>query len=168
MYLRPQPDRITLSEIPDGPAGIHATLRKMADLVREYRKNPDLLFLAREITSAAPQKGYRAEAALLQSFVRDSIRYVRDVLDVETLQSPDITLAVQSGDCDDKATLVATLLAAVGHPVRFVAVGIDGGEFSHVLPETKIGDDWVAVETTEPVNLGWFPQRVTSQMRVYV
>jgi transglutaminase-like putative cysteine protease len=140
----------------------------MADLVREYRKHPDMIFLAREISSAAPQKGYRAEASLIHAFVRDSIRYVRDVLDVETLQSPDITLAVQSGDCDDKSILAATLLTAIGHPVRFTAVAIDGGELSHVLPETKIGSEWVAVETTEPVALGWFPQRVTNQMRVYI
>lgn len=140
----------------------------MAELVRRYRKDPDLIFLARDITSAAPQKSYSAEASLIHAFVRDSIRYVRDVLDVETLQSPDITLAIRSGDCDDKSVLAATLLAAVGHPVRFVAVAVDGGELSHVLPETKIGERWIAIETTEPVNMGWFPQRVTNRMRVYV
>lgn len=104
----------------------------------------------------------------IHRFVRDRIRYVKDIKGVETLQSPEKTLEIGQGDCDDKSVLVGALLESIGHPVRFKAIGFIPGVFSHVLPETKIGSKWIAVETTEPWPLGRLPpgiiQRLTIEM----
>lgn len=108
-------------------------------------------------TRQCSQKDYACEAAALHRFVRDGIRYVQDPIDVERIQSPDKTLELAAGDCDDKAILLASLLESMGHQARFVAIGFEPGVFSHVYVETKIGDVWIAAETTEPVEFGWEP-----------
>jgi hypothetical protein len=36
-----------------------------------------------------------------------------------------------------------------------------------VYPETKIGEKWVTVETTEPVKVGWEPRNIVSKMVIY-
>lgn len=110
-----------------------------------------------QVLSVVPQKSWLAEVRAIQEFVRDQIRYTRDVRDVETLATPDKTLEFLQGDCDDKSVLVASMLESVGHPTRFVAIGRDPNTFEHVLVETKIGGKWVTVETTEPVQVGWYP-----------
>jgi len=108
-------------------------------------------------TRGCNQKDYSCEARMLYRFVRDSIRYVQDVNEIETVQEPQKTLEFGAGDCDDKATLLAALLESIGHPTRFVAIGFEPGIFSHVYVESRIGDSWVAMETTEPVEMGWEP-----------
>lgn len=158
----------SLHEIPDGRAGVYATLSAMAEITRDFARHPDIIVLARSLVGHLDGKNFLGEAREVHRFVRDEIRYVRDVLNVETLQTPDVTLALRSGDCDDKSILVGALLAAIGHPVRYLAIGLNGGDFEHVLAETKIGAQWRAVETTEPVALGWLPPMITSMLRVYV
>lgn len=106
------------------------------------------------------QKDYRGEAEKLHKFVRDRIRYVRDIRGVETLHTPELLLKLQTGDCDDKAILLSALLESIGHSTRFKAIGFLQGLFSHVLLEVFIDGEWVPAETTEPVELGWQPQNV--------
>ena len=122
--------------------------------------------LALSLISDLNQKDYIAEAKRIHAFVRDKIRYVRDVDGVETLHTPDKVIEYGQGDCDDKSILAASLLGAIGHKTRFVAMGFKDKPFSHVYLETKIGNKWVGFETTEPVNFGWYPPGVTSRMVV--
>jgi transglutaminase-like putative cysteine protease len=129
----------------------------MRSFTRQGKTLPAVRFKAVELTSGLQQKDYSGEARALHRFVRDSIRYVRDVTDVETLHTPDVTLAQGAGDCDDKAVLVAALLEAIGHPTRFVAVGPADNNFIHVFVESKIGPNWIPIETTEPVMCGVGP-----------
>lgn len=126
----------------------------MRKLVLEGKRDPAILFKARSLVQHLPQKDYVGEVKAVHAFVRDHIRYVRDPRGVETLTEPDKLLTIRQGDCDDKATLVATLLEALGHPTRFVAVGFQAGRFSHVFAQTKIGTKWVTLETTEPWPVG--------------
>lgn len=151
MFLRPmiQPRPVTLGQLPDGPAGTVETLRHMRALVREFRKNPVIRAQALNLIVDLPPKAYRAEVTRIADFVRDQIRYTRDVRDVETLHWPTVTLDQGLGDCDDKVTLLASLLESVGHPTRFVAIGLGGGPLSHVYLETRIGPRWVGIDPTE-------------------
>jgi transglutaminase-like putative cysteine protease len=160
------PIRAFLADIPDGPEGIARTLRVMRLMVRHFKRDPEIYSLARELTAHLPNKDYAGEAQELHAYVRDTIRYVEDVNGVETVQTPLVTLQLGAGDCDDKATLLATLLEAIGKPTRFVAAGFMGGDLSHVWPEVKIGDSWFALETTELVPMGWRPSGITNQMIV--
>lgn len=168
----PRPDlahglKSGLSMIPDGKPGTLATLKLMRSLTRQYKTSLPIRSLAVELTRGNAQKDWQGEVKSIQEFVRDRIRYVKDVVDVETLQTPDKTLLIGAGDCDDKSVLVAALLESIGHPTRFVAITFDDLDYSHVYPETLIGKSWISVETTEPVSVGWQPAGVLSRMIVH-
>jgi hypothetical protein len=172
LLSRPQPDiqhrlTATLAGIPEGKAGTLATLKLMRELVRQGKKTLPIRSLAVELVRGNAQKDWHGEIRSIQEFVRDRIRYVKDVVDVETLQTPDKTLLIGSGDCDDKSVLAASLLESVGHPTRFVAISFDDVEYVHVYPETLVGRAWLSVETTEPVSVGWQPQGVAARMIVH-
>ena len=62
------------------------------------------------------------------------------------------------------AVLAATMLASIGHPARFIAVGFNGGALSHVYVETIIGNKWIPLELTENLQLGEYPQNITRTM----
>ena len=131
----------------------------MASLVRQYRKNIAIRSLALDIVRPVPgHKNFRGEAAALCEWVKRNIRYVRDVKDVETLQTPLKTLDIGQGDCDDQSTLLAALLESVGFHTRFMAIKTATfGPFVHVVAQAQIGRDWVPLETTEPWEPGTFP-----------
>lgn len=158
----------TLQAIPDGADGTRYTLNLMADIARKYKTDMSVFTKTRELIAGLQQKDWPGEARKIQRFVRDHIRYVKDVRGVETVQTPDITLKIKAGDCDDKSTLVATMLESIGHPVRFVAIGFRPDDYVHVFPETLIGKKWVSLETTEPVDIGWKPDNVVARMIVNV
>lgn len=63
---------------------------------------------------------------------------------------------IGAGDCDDKAILLAALLASIGHDgVRFIALSQEPGQFSHVWVQDWIqGRGWVDLEPTEPIACG--------------
>ena len=160
------PTTSRLESIPDGPRGTRVTLDYMRAFAREGKTALPVRMLALRLVRHLPQKDWAGQVRVIHAFVRDKIRYVKDVRGVETLQTPEKTLEIGQGDCDDKSTLTAALLESIGHPTRFIAVGFAPGSFSHVLVETKIGSKWVPLETTEPVPVGWFPRGVVTRMRV--
>lgn len=159
-------NRALLAEIPDGPEGIARTLGVMRLMVRHFRRDPQIIALAAELTAQLDDKDYAGEVEALHAFVRDSIRYLNDVNEVETVRTPLLTLEHGAGDCDDQAVLLASLLEATGKPTRFVAAGFMGGDLEHVWTEAKVGDSWYALETTEPVPMGWRPPGITTRLVV--
>lgn len=169
MELGPSLPQVTgqLAQIPSGSAGVRETLKIMAKLARDGKKTVPVRLAALQITQHLKQKDRIGEIRALHAFVRDRIRYVRDILGVETLQDPIRTLQLKAGDCDDKSTLIGALLLSIGHPVRFHAVGFRRGSYSHVYAETKIGDRWIPLETTEAVKAGAAP-RAASHMLIHV
>lgn len=154
--------------VPEGAAGVAATLAQMVRWARQYRTDMNIRMLAEQIASpflTGTSKNFYAQAKAVQEYVRDNINYLQDPLDIETLKSPVALLENPYGDCDDKSLLAAALLLSIGHPVKFVAVGFSGpGVYEHVYVETKIGDTWRGVETTEQVPFGWKPQGESARM----
>lgn len=134
----------------------------MARLAREGSRRIEVRNLAVEITtrgfltgSGLRQKDFAGEARRLCDFVRDHIRYVRDIADVETLHDPVTLLQIGAGDCDDKAILLAALLLSIGHDrVRFIAMAQAPGQYGHVWVQDCIGGRWIDLETTEPIPYG--------------
>lgn len=159
-----EPITYTLQAIPSGKEGIRATLKIMGKLVKDYRRNRTVRELALHLVRHLQQKNFYGEVEAIHHFVKEKIRYVKDIKNVETLQSPLQTLRLKAGDCDDKSILVASLLESIGHPTRFLAVGFKANSLSHVFVQTKIGNKWVSVECTEPVALGWTPKNVKNIM----
>jgi transglutaminase-like putative cysteine protease len=62
-----------------------------------------------------------------------------------------------SGDCDDKVTLLCSLLTVAGYNSRFVAGGYAPDDFAHVWCEAELNGQWVALDPTkEDAAPGWF------------
>lgn len=173
MGLADAPPPSQLLPIRSGDAGVTDTLKLMAQLARQYKVNPVIRQTSARIVQACPEKDDLSEATALQNWVRSNIRYVGDVLDVETVQTPDYTLQERYGDCDDQSVLLCTLLLAIGIPAAYCALGTDGGPYCHVMPiaivrqhtqvihvplETTLSRD---PQTGDPVGPGWFPQNAT-------
>lgn len=139
----------------------------MVELARQGRKNPIIRAKAVELTRGLQQKNWVAQIAAIHNFVKNRIRYVGDIRDVETVATPETVLEIGAGDCDDKAVLTAALLESINHPTLFRAVGFQPGRFSHVYVKTLVGrrpGKWIGVETTEPVGLGWEPPGIRESM----
>lgn len=155
----------TLQAIPSGALGTRATLRLMSRLVRQFKKNIEIRSLALSLVADVPgHKNWTAQIKAIHAFVQDSVQYVRDVRGVETLATPVKTLEYMQGDCDDQAVLLASLLESIGHPTRFVAMKqTTFGPYVHVFTETKIGNRWYPLETTENFPAG-FPMKNAGRM----
>lgn len=151
----------------------------MARLARAGRRDPAIRKFALGILRerAVHNRDYNGELAALHGWVRDNIRYIRDPVDtlsgtrkkgIEMLATPAAILRERAGDCDEHVIVLSSLLGSIGHPSRFVAIGMDGRPFSHVYLEspTQAGT-WLTAETTEPVNLGWQPRGVTRRLVHY-
>lgn len=68
-------------------------------------------------------------ARAIHRFVQDNVRFAEE--HVETFRSPELTMQLASGDCDDHAVLVASIAKACGIPARIEGFG-EG--ISHVCP----------------------------------
>lgn len=151
-------NRITLHSIPNGRAGVEATLRKMRELIHTGKLNYDVRQCAvRLVRNIRPQKHYWAMVGAIHAFVRDNIAYVPDIDGVETLHPAEVVLSNRAGDCDDKVILLCSLLASIGLQTRIRAAAVDSPECNHVMADVWLEDKWIPLETTEPVPVGWSP-----------
>lgn len=158
-----------LGLLPDGPAGTAATLQIMVKLARRFRRDPGVMQLSRQLVRNLDQYDHAGEIKALHAFVRDFVRYTSDPQDTELVQTPRATLEMGTGDCDDKATLLAALLASINRKARFVAIGFKPfSGYSHVLVEVQNGKGWMPLETIKPVEAGWGPKNVAKRMVMHV
>lgn len=148
----------TLAHIDNGIAGTLQTLQAMRELVRRYRIHPEIRRGAANVLFLTPERNTLHRAQALFEWVRDHVRYIPDILDVETLAAPDKVMLSLIGDCDDQATLLATLFESVGYPTRFIVAGYQSADtFEHVYLEVCVDGVWFACDPTEPHSFGWAP-----------
>ena len=158
MYVHTRPvATIGLFTIAEGEAGILQTAQVMRNLVNEYKANPQIRELALSLVRHLPEKDALAEIDALFKYVRDCIRYVGDIYDVETLHTPVELLRVQQGDCDDKSTLLASMLESIGYETAFKLTGYNGREYEHVYVFVRSSIAGVALhlDPTMPEEMGW-------------
>lgn len=149
------------------------TLRRIA---MEYGRDPRVPAKVVDIlrASGAQPRHYDQQAQALLKWVQDNIYYVNEP--DERLQSPEYTLRVGHGDCDDMAILLASFYESVGLPWRFALSGFDkagtpyrwvegtplprGVNWAHIY--AKVGwppgrpSQWLSAEPTiKGVKLGW-------------
>lgn len=150
-------ERITIEALPPGAAGTWRTLAWMKAAVRgevapDYSgwRDEQIRRKAVAITGGMPGHDFDSEVRALLVFVRDHIRYRRDPINTERVQDAARTLELNSGDCDDKVVLLATLLATLGWLPRFVVQSQDGVEFDHVYLEVldERNGAWLALDPT--------------------
>ena len=167
MYNRTPKSRGTLQSLPAGTAGVRETLKRMRGIVRASIRSPDMVVRNRalSIVSGLPSKDFNAELFTLWRWVDTEIRFVRDIHGIETLQTPEKTLELGAGDCDDHAILISALAEVLGFPTRFHAVGFQPGEFVHVLTEAELNGKWISLETTVAgAYIGWYPPGIQASM----
>lgn len=163
MFLAPHATLTArLGSIPNGNDGAFATVSAMRGMVRRYKSHPAIRNAALSITFTTPERDQLAEVDALFSFVRDHIRYVRDVRGIETLATPTKTLEMKAGDCDDQSTLLAAMLESLGYRTRFVIVAFNGSPyFAHVYLQAMTREGWVNLDPTEDHAVGWAPKNAT-------
>lgn len=148
---------------PSGNAGVFATVRAMRRLVDERKGDPALLQAATSIIWCAPERDELCEVEALHAWVRDHIRYVRDVHALETLTDPVVTMARKVGDCDDQSALLSALFESVGYPTRFVIGAFnEPGVWDHVWVQVFAAGAWIDADATEHQPLGWAPEGALS------
>ena len=145
-----------LRYIPDGVAGTDCTVKAIQRLVESSLRSQSLRLRALEILrgfrvdSHAPTETARA----LFHWVQTNIRYVYDPVGLETVQSPEVTLRIKAGDCDDHAGLMAALAMSVGVNARLVVIGPSADNFQHIYAELMTDGTWQPADTTRPVGYG--------------
>lgn len=141
-----------------GLPGVLQTLGAMRALVSAYRVHPTIRQAATSAAFLTPERDEFSECRAVFQYVRDSIRYIRDVHDVETLSTPDKTLHGMIGDCDDQATLLCAMFESIGYPTRFVVAGYsDPRQFDHVYAQVFACGQWIDCDPTEHHPFGWSP-----------
>jgi len=163
----PPPNQVNVVQIPGGVKGTRATLDRMKkivdDSVKDKKVGAFIRALAIKITihNGAGTKQFKQEAKALFEWVRDEIKWIRDVKGYETLQYPHRTIAFGGGDCDDLSILGSTLAKAIGIRTRFVAIAADAdnpSQYSHVYYEVDPLDNgkWIACDpTVKSAKFGW-------------
>lgn len=137
-----------------GDQGVDDTLRVMGSMAREAAGTAP--FDSRLWWNLTDDE----KAHALRAWIARHVRYQDDPPGRELVRHPLQMLASIAtagyavGDCDDVATLAATLALLMGLEVRFVVVRFRGAEtFGHVYAEVKgrAGDSgWVDIDTTRP------------------
>jgi len=112
------------------------TLRVMRVKANEAKKT--LRPLAEKICAGLEPGDYNSEIYALYCWVRQNIRYARDIHNVEYVKAPARLLESKQGDCDDIACLLAALCMAMGNECRFLVVGFEDKNPSHVFCQVAV------------------------------
>jgi transglutaminase-like putative cysteine protease len=154
--------RIRIVRVPKGVRGTIASAGLIANLIREGARDFYVRQKAIEIfreAGAAPKDRF-GEVCVLFHWVRNNIRYTRDIFRVELLHTPRRMLELRAGDCDDMTILLGAMLMSTGHPVRLVLTGFRPHKphsYSHIYLEANVREKWIALDATMNRPIGWAP-----------
>ncbi len=155
---------------------VRDTLAVMSSLVRQRRSDERVRSTALTIAGGAPPRDDSARMARVVAWVKAAMPYERDPVGSEAINDPLLTLekiyayAEAAGDCDDAATLVATLLESLGVKTRLVAVSVRRDRrFHHVGVEAfdRLRARWMYLDPFAPGEVGSKPS-FTAAMRAAV
>lgn len=149
--------------IPDGDAGVAATISKMTSLVGGPQGVRSFLVRKAAIDAARGTERGVPEIDSVDCYIRDNIEFRGEY--GETLQSPEATLTLGAGDCDDQSVLGAAMLQSLGFQTRFKTVAISSSpdELSHVYLEVmdKQTGRWISMDPTVANSYpGWEPDDI--------
>lgn len=148
--------RHRITNIGNGQVGTDQTVKELARLVNNSLHRPYIRILALRILERANTSSrdpVRAAWAIF-TWVRHEIAYVKDPINVETVQEPEVTAKLKAGDCDDHAALVMALGLAIGMPGRFVVVGMSPDNFQHIYTELNCNGQWIPLDTASNLDFG--------------
>lgn len=118
------------------------TAKFIAKLANLYKRNKLIRGLSVDIVSPVRSHDYLEEIKRIFDWVQKNIRYVRDIVGVETIQIPLVTLSprysdigIGAGDCDDQVLLLASMLLSIGVRniyARVVTYNVTDKEYKHI------------------------------------
>jgi transglutaminase-like putative cysteine protease len=148
----------TPATISNGRAGIFETVAVMRELVKRGKCSPVIRQAAASCVFLTPEKNEYSECEAVFNYVRDHVRYLRDISNVETLATPEKTLLSKIGDCDDQSMLCAALMESIGYPTRFVVTAYnDPAHLEHVYLQVQCCGYWIDCDPTEQHGMGYAP-----------
>jgi transglutaminase-like putative cysteine protease len=161
--------RIRIVRVPKGRRGTLVSAGLIANLIREGSRDFYVRQRAIQIfrEAGAPPKARWAEVCALFHWVRNNIRYTRDIFRVELLHTARRMLELRAGDCDDMTILLGAMLVSTGHPVRLVLAGFRRKRphsYSHIYPEVNVRGKWIALDPTMNRPIGWAPPALWKQI----
>jgi transglutaminase-like putative cysteine protease len=162
--------RIQICRVPKGTRGTLVTARLIARMVRDGAKDFYVRQKAIQIfrEAGAPAKDRFGEVCALFHWVRNNIRYTRDIFRVELLHTPRRMLELRAGDCDDMTILLGAMLMSTGHPARLVLAGFRPHKphsYSHIYLEANVRGKWIALDATMNRPIGWAPTALWKRIR---
>ncbi len=149
------------------------TLNKMREHVWGNRgeKSPVVRQFTEDVVRGIRDKDYLSEILAIRNVGLSKVHYINDPLHVEYIKDPErmvneIRADGQTlADCDEIASLIATLCLQVGRLVEFVVVGFGHpGDYSHVFchaKEPKSGE-WITCDPVAGSDERSMLERVTS------
>jgi len=150
----------------------------MTAMVRDGARNYQIRAKAINIirSKGVRPKDWVGEVRAIQEWVQDNIHYVRDTYGSEVFQTPQRTLALGAGDCDDLSILTAAMLMSIGYRVGIILIDSRGdGIISHAMAAVKLpqpvkpyGTNWIPIETTKKVELGWYPPNAKKRILIEI
>ena len=153
----PPPARVHLSRqwIPEGDAGIAATLGVMRDLIRQGAIHPDVRRAAVEATAYLSHSDQAGEVDAVADWILARTDYRPDPLLSEWLQEPWAVLGeIERGerpalDCDDLVILSLSMLGAIGFETALQVVATrPDRQLDHVYGMVRIAGRWEALDLT--------------------
>lgn len=121
-----------------------------------------------------PPRAWQAEIKALFKYVIENVRYTLDPYQLELFQSPNRSLELGIGDCDDICILLGSLLVSAGYPVRVRIIALKGhNDFSHVYLLAGVPPHnptyWMPLDASREDHLpGWeFPRSKVGKVRDY-
>lgn len=138
-------------------------LAQMRNIIIESAKNPNIINWARAIVVSCPWKNTECEIQSIYDYIRAHVRYVKDTLGTEYIETPQHALdvinegGVWQGDCDDFTVLSLSLYRAIGYPTMMRAVNYNPGFLSHVYGLVQARGQWIPIDliSVNPFGPGW-------------
>jgi hypothetical protein len=152
--------------VADGDTGITQTIGHMNALVRGPQGIGSWTVRKFALEAVKGIERGHPEIDAVFNHVKDTIEFRGEA--GEYLQSPEATINLGAGDCDDQAVLMAAILRSLGYQTDFRTVAMHGSadEYSHVyaVVQDKQTGQWIPVDTTvERSWPGWEPEEVARE-----
>jgi len=122
-------------------------------MIDDGRRDIRLRKLAESIISSKgiPPYQYFDELSALHLWVQSHVRYTKDPVDVEYIQTPEQTMLSGVGDCDDFTVLLGSLAESIGHPIDIKVVSrFSGRDFHHVYPVARVDGREFGLDASMP------------------
>jgi transglutaminase-like putative cysteine protease len=132
------------------PNVLKDTVQGIKKMILEGREDLSLRSLAVRATKdeSLPSR----KALRIFEWIRQNIRLVPDIRNVEFVAGVQYTLKIGAGDCDDISVLVGAMLESIGFETRIHVINTNpDGEYNHVFVDYKGSDgEWTPCDPTRP------------------